>query len=268
MNIFTTKNLTISSTHPCLIVFLIDQSRSMQEVFEQGESRAQFVTKTVNNLIYEAALRCIGSNGDLQNRFEFSVIGYGDSNNVQSKWEGNLKGKWIIKIKTLFNNPLEIVNDFPIWIKPHHNGSTPMTRAFENAKRLCKDWINFSNHKDCHPPIIINITDGEANDWGDDYSLLFDQVDDIKKLNTNYGPVLVFNIHISNVNDNSIYFPDRISIDGSLAKVMYDISSKLENNMLRIAQQKGYDVNENSKGYIFNGNASDLINFLNIGTPQ
>jgi hypothetical protein len=38
--------------------------------------------------------------------------------------------------------------------------------------------------------------------------------------------------------------------------------------MIRIALQKGYDITNGAKGYVFNGNASDLINFLNIGTPQ
>jgi hypothetical protein len=38
--------------------------------------------------------------------------------------------------------------------------------------------------------------------------------------------------------------------------------------MLRIASSKGYQVQNGSKGYVFNGTASDLINFLNIGTPQ
>jgi len=41
-----------------------------------------------------------------------------------------------------------------------------MMRAFENAYRVCEAWINWGNHRDCHPPIVINITDGEATDGG------------------------------------------------------------------------------------------------------
>jgi hypothetical protein len=46
------------------------------------------------------------------------------------------------------------------------------------------------------------------------------------------------------------------------------LSSPLNENMLRIAGSKGYQVQNGSKGYVFNGNANDLMNFLNIGTPQ
>ena len=50
--------------------------------------------------------------------------------------------------------------------------------------------------------------------------------------------------------------------------LLFELSSTLDENMVRIAQQKGYNIPFNAKGYVFNGNASDLINFLNIGTPQ
>ena len=46
------------------------------------------------------------------------------------------------------------------------------------------------------------------------------------------------------------------------------MSTPLNENMVRIALQKGYNISNNPKGYIYNGNAVDLINFLNIGTPQ
>ena len=68
-----------------------------------------------------------------------------------------------------------------------------------------------------------------------------------------------------------ILFPHDIysaNIKDKFAKVLFDISSVLNDNMVRLAQQKGYNIQPNSKGYVFNGNATDLINFLNIGTPQ
>lgn len=266
--IYSLENLTITSSHPCLIVILIDQSRSMEEVFLKDLSKAEFVSNAINNLIYEIGLRCIGSEGNLQNRFEIAILGYGDSNKVQSKWAGNLLGKWVVKINEIFDNPLEIVNDIPIWIKPHHNGSTPMTKAFNNAYRISRDWIQFGNHIECHPPILINITDGEANDWGDDFKLIQDQIEMIKQLKTKYGPTLIFNIHLSSGNDKKIYFPSSLNNENYLVKILFEISSSLDDNMIRIAQQKGYNINQNAKGYVFNGDATDLINFLNIGTPQ
>ncbi len=265
---YSIENLTITSSHPCLIILMIDQSRSMQEHFSENFSKAEFVANAINNFIYEIGLRCIGSEGNLQNRFELAVIGYGDSNNVRSKWAGKLDGKWVVKVNDIFNNPIEIINDLPLWIKPHNNGSTPMTKAFSTSYKISRDWIAYGKHLDCHPPIIINITDGEANDWGDEFKLLYDEIALIKQLKTNYGNSLVFNIHISNGSDKKVYFPSVINDDNQLANVLFNISSSLNENMIRIAQQKGYHIHNNAKGYIFNGNATDLINFLNIGTPQ
>ena len=266
---FNISDLTISSTNPCLIVFLLDQSGSMGCMFGNAEhSKAEELAFAINDNIYEIGLRCIGNNGDLKNRFEIAVIGYGEGK-VQSGWKGQLNGKWVVSIKNIFDYPLGQQNETPIWIQPYSEGSTPMTRAFENASRLCNDWINWGNHRDCHPPIIINITDGEATDGGPQFSLLKNVVDQIKQLGTNYGNVLILNIHISSQNGDRILFPNDISnISDVNARLLFDISTPLDENMIRRAQQKGYNIYNNAKGYVFNGNATDLMNFLNIGTPQ
>lgn len=266
---FNISNLTISSTNPCLIVFLLDQSGSMGDPFgNSSHSKAIELASAINDTIYEIGLRCMGSNGELKNRFEIAVIGYG-KDNVQSAWEGQLSGKWVVSIKNVFDYPLDQRNGTPIWIPPYANDSTPMTRAYENAGRLCNDWINWGNHRDCHPPIIINITDGEATDTDSRFKSLRDQVNQIKQLNTNYGNVFVLNIHISSLSGDRVLFPNDISsINDKYAQALFEMSSPLNENMIRIARQKGYHIYDNAKGYVFNGNATDLINFLNIGTPH
>lgn len=268
---FDLKNLTISSTSPCLIIYLLDQSGSMDDKFGNGShSKAAELALAMNEVIYEVGLRCIGSGGDIKNRFELAIIGYGkEGDKVQSGWEGQLTGKWIVSIRDIFDYPFGQVNNKPIWINPYGNGSTPMTKAFENAKRLCHDWINWGNHAESHPPIIINITDGEVTDGGRDYSLLKSEIEEINRLKTNFGSVNILNIHISTMSKDRVLFPSSISEKSDVnTKLLFDISTPLNDNMLRIAQQKGYDIQIGAKGYVFNGNASDLINFLNIGTPQ
>jgi hypothetical protein len=264
------RNLTISSTNPCLLLYLIDQSGSMNDKFgNASHSKAFEVSNAINDIIYEVGLRCIGSGGELKNRFEIGIIGYGkQENTVQSGWEGQLSGKWVVSVKDIFDFPLAQENDKPIWIKPYSVSNTPMTKAFENAKRLCNDWINWGNHRDCHPPIIINITDGEATDAGSTFNDLKNQVEQIKNLRTNYGPVKILNIHISTRAGDKLLFPYELNTVDKFEKLLFEMSTPLDENMVRIAQQRGYDVRQNAKGYVFNGNASDLINFLNIGTPQ
>jgi len=268
---FDIKNLTISSTNPCLIIYLLDQSGSMSEKFgNAAHSKSVELASAINDVIYEVGLRCIGTGGELKNRFELAIIGYGKENDkVQSGWEGQLTNKWVVSIKNIFDYPLGQDNEKPIWIKPYADGSTPMKKAFENARKLCSDWINWGNHKECHPPIIINITDGAATDSGSNYNALKNEVEQLKKIATNYGPVNILNIHISTRSGDRILFPNDISnINDKFAKLLFDMSTTLNENMIRLAQQKGYNVQNSAKGYVFNGDATDLINFLNIGTPQ
>ncbi|MDM1361129.1 hypothetical protein [Myroides marinus] len=232
-------------------------------------SKAVELANAINDTIYELGLRCIGNAGELKNRFEVAIIGYGKSDDqVESAWEGPLAGKWVVSIKNIFDYPLGVSDDKPVWISAYAMRSTPMTRAFENAKRLCNDWIRWGNHKDCHPPIIINITDGAATDGGCNYKDLLNEVNQIKTLGTNYGGVNILNIHISAQSGDKILFPSEVPFTDSLSNLLFDLSTPLNENMVRIAKHKGYDVSNNSKGYVFNGNATDLINFLNIGTPQ
>jgi hypothetical protein len=263
------QNLTITSTHPCLLVYLIDQSGSMADRFgNASHTKAIEVANAMNDVIYEVGLRCISNGGEIKNRFEIAIIGYGGMT-VRSGWEGALANKWVVSIKNIFDYPLGQENEKPIWIRPAANSSTPMAKAFENARRLCMDWINWGNHKECHPPIVINISDGEATDAGSNFNILRNEVEILKSLSTNQGQVNVLNIHISAITGERSLFPtDTNAIRDRFANLLFDLSTPLNQNMVRLAQQKGYNINQGAKGYVFNGNASDLVNFLNIGTPQ
>lgn len=264
------SNLVITSTNPCLLVYMVDQSRSMEDSFgNASHSKSVEVANAINDILYEVGLRCFETDGTIKNRFEVAIIGYGKaSNSVQSAWEGPLQNKWVVSIKDIFDFPLGEENDKPTWIRPYAVNNTPMTKAFENAYRLCQDWISWGNHKDCHPPIIINITDGEATDAGNSYQPLKEQVERLKTLTTNFGNAFVLNIHISSSAGDRKLFPNYLDSSDKFGSLLFNLSSPLNENMLRLARQEGYNVQNGSKGYVFNGNASDLMKFLNIGTPK
>ncbi|MBK7763305.1 MAG: VWA domain-containing protein [Bacteroidetes bacterium] len=262
------RNLTISSTNPCLLVYLIDQSGSMKDKFgNASHSKAVEVTNAINDIIYQVGLRCIGSGGEIRNRFEIAIVGYGKQEDaVQSGWEGQLSGKWVVSIKNIFEFPLEQDDDKPIWIKPYCVSSTPMTKAFENAKRICNDWINWGNHRDCHPPIIINITDGEATDAGSNFSAIKNEVEQIKSLRTNYGGANILNIHISTRAGDKLLFPNEVNSGDKFEKLLFEMSTPLDENMIRLAKNRGYNIENGAKAYVYNGDAVDLLNFLDIGS--
>jgi hypothetical protein len=239
----------------------------MQESFGSSSSKAKKLADSVNEIIFETGLKCYGSNGELKNRFELSVIGYGaEYEAVEPAWEGNLKDHWVVSIGDVFPNAIGEEEGIPIWIRAKAGSNTPMTKAFENAYRVCEAWINWGNHKDCHPPIIINISDGEASDENYNIQNLIQTVNNLKKLSTNYGGVNIFNIHISSQQGDSILFPSQLNTVNKQANLLFDLSTSLNDHMIALAKNIGYNVNDGAKGYVFNGSAKNLMDFLNIGS--
>ena len=49
-------------------------------------------------------------------------------------------------------------------IAPFAEGQTPMYAALLHAYELVRDWCAVRDHRECYPPAIFNITDGEASD--------------------------------------------------------------------------------------------------------
>lgn len=264
---YNLDTLQISSTYPCLIIYLLDQSGSMAENFGYDETKAIKLAESINEIIFETGLKCVDSSGNLKNRFELSVVGYGStSQTVEPAWEGNLKDSWVVPISEVFTNSIGEENGVPIWVRPKSGLDTPMTSAFENAYNICEAWINWGNHNECHPPIIINISDGEATDSGPSDNKLINIVNNLKSLNTKYGNVNIFNIHISSAGGDSILFPTSLNTSNRQANLLFELSTELNYSMVEKAKNNGYNTSNGSKGYIYNGSAKNLIDFLNIGS--
>jgi hypothetical protein len=263
--------LRINTTNPCLILFLLDQSGSMAEEFgvNTNMTKADALADAVNETIHNIGLKCISSNGNIRDRFEIVAMGYGASNHIDSAYMGDLSDRWVVSISELFNKPLDYNEEdgAPIWINAVAGSATPMTEAFRNAYDLCRDWIDYGTHHDCHPPIIINITDGQPTDSGRNDKDLIKTIDSMRELSTDHGNIYIFNIHISDSPQDQILFPDNMdSYNDPHAKLLFNISSTLNTKMIEIGNTKGYTLSDNSRGFIFNGNSSDLVNFLNIGS--
>lgn len=269
------RKIKISSGRPCLIVFLIDQSGSMEDEWtsELG-SKADCLSNYINQIVREIGLKCIakeGTRSTVKNRFEIAILGYGKDSSVYSAFQGPLSfkksGGFIHSIKNLFEKPYSYVDNKPIWITASAYQRTPMTEAFNTAKDLIESWINWGNHYESHPPILINITDGIPTDSGHKFELLIEAADDIRNLNTVHGDTMIFNCHIDNGDMNSVLFPDNLNnIFDSYAKVMFDISSVLMPKMIEEANRKDYNLNHNSRGFAYNAGPKELIKFLQIGS--
>ncbi len=267
----------ISRTNPTAILFMVDQSSSMNDnlVNEGGapKSKAVATADIINRFLQNLVLKCAKNEG-VRDYFHVGIIGYGIT--TGPALSGPLGGRSLIPISEIANFPARIeererkVDDgagglietkvkFPIWLDPVANGGTPMLDAFARSEAIISDWVQ--SHPDSFPPIVLNVTDGEAD--GD----LRAAAQSVRALGTSDGEALVFNVHLSANSPKSIAFPHlREALPDSFAETLFDCSSELTPTMRSYAQQKGLSPQAGAKGFVFNADLSALVAFIDIGT--
>lgn len=137
---------------------------------------------------------------------------------------------------------------------------TPMCEALSSAAGICQGWVNA--HASSFPPTVVNITDGEATD-GDPSAL----ASNLRAISGEDGSVLLFNVHISSRTANPVeYPPNEEGLPDEYARLLFRMSSILPDPVRKFAEQEGYTVTEQSRGFAFNADMVSLIRFLAIGT--
>src|SRR5438445_8498220 len=89
----------ISRENPACILFVIDQSGSMDEITEAGRSKAAFVADVLNKTLYTLITSCSKSDG-VRNYFDVGVIAYGGSE-VASGFAGALSEGIVLPIHAI-----------------------------------------------------------------------------------------------------------------------------------------------------------------------
>ncbi|WP_263785237.1 vWA domain-containing protein [Salinibacter grassmerensis] len=276
----------ISRQQPTAILLLLDQSASMQEPFGGAEktgdaapSRARVLADTVNDLLQNLVLRCAKEEG-VRDYFHVGVIGYGQRvQRLVQPTEEYDPGTGLVPISHLADRPQRMeqrvkeVDDgdggttetrvkTPIWFDPQAKNGTPMCQALDLAAQSVRDWID--QHPHSFPPIVLNVTDGEATD-GD--PLRYAQ--ELRSFATDDGEVLLFNIHLSASEEAPAELPsttDEVPKDDEYAEVLFQMSSRLPFSMRSAAEQEGYSVTLDTRGFVFNADPVSLVTFLEIGT--
>jgi hypothetical protein len=144
-----------------------------------------------------------------------------------------------------------------------------MGEALQVARDTVARFV--SEHPTCFPPIVINITDGEATDVSDEE--LERRADVLRTVSSQDGNVLLFNIHISATCAQPILFSTtEDNLPDSYAKLLFRMSSPLPPSMVQQAQKmfEGQQrIQEGARGFAFNADLVSVIQFLDIGTrPQ
>lgn len=282
----TAYTAQITRNTPTAFIFLIDQSVSMQKyttLYGEEMPMAEAVARIVNHQLNELVLRCV-KGSETRDYYDIAIIGYGE--NAYSGWKGELEGRDFVKPSELKEHPykkittkketrtrkgVKVVEIEEVqWIEAEATeGWTRVHHAFEKAKGLLDEWMEKHHDKDCYPPTIINITDGEFNGATKEYVL--QQANELKSMFTNDGNVILFNIHISANKAVCVTCPaskDEVSFS-SLATTMYEMSSLLPMRYSdRIADlRKDGTPNNRYTAMSINADMSTLIQLMDIGTP-
>jgi uncharacterized protein YegL len=255
----------ISRSLPSAVVFLLDQSGSMNGEWSSGLRKSHAVASFVNDTLYELILTCTRQDG-VRPYVDVAVIGYGGdgTSSVRSELATTSLERPFLTVTDLV--PLARMPDSsstgqPVWVEPRASGSTPMNHAIFSAEAAIRAWV--AAHPQSFPPIVFNITDGASTDG--------DPSDSAAKLTshaTSDGNTLLFTAHISPTKAGSLYYPESLDSGADeVARKMFGISSHIPQSMRLMARELGISMAPASRGFLFNASANDVIGMLNVGSP-
>lgn len=280
---------TASRAKPSCVLFLIDQSFSMEDgIAGTAKSISSTVATAVNKLISELIQICEKGEEKPRHWFDVGMIGYtSDSNGtpvVGSAFGGALAGRDLVSIPDLNDNPLDFevrkrkveqVDDagnlvladeevqFMVWYQmppKEARFATPSRTAFEHALPILQRWI--ADHPDSFPPLVIHLTDGEPTD-GDPK----EAAAAVRALATSDGNVLILNCHISASKAESALFPTSADqLEDVFAKELYQMSSEMPDSLRQTAEVKQVKAPHGCRLMAFNADAVTLVKLLSVGT--
>ena len=268
----------VSRANPLLLIFLIDQSGSMNDPMPRrdGHTKSEALASVINGLLHNLVLRC-SKGEEIRDYFHIGLVTYRGTR-TRCGWEGTLDGDWIQRISNVGSNPLrvdyarrvvtapsgepvEISTPAPVWVTPYAAGKTPMVAALRQARELVAGWLR--RYRDAFPPIVINVTDGVASD-GDPLA----EMRAIRAMRSSDGNVLMLNVQLSKSDQPPVSFPadDRL-LQSEGARTLFEGASALIPSMVQAAREQGLGtVREGAKGFVCNADFDALVNAIEIGT--
>lgn len=274
----------ITCKHRTAFVIAVDQSLSMRGNFLKGldlsVNKAETVAQAVNELLCELENRA-RREGVVRNYFDVAVLGYSSGRVTplldsqrnfvpvsELRCSPHERRTRIVARRTR-NGGVRYAEELSEeWIAPVASGNTPMHEAFWAIRNIVRDWCADPRNADSFPPVVINITDGEASDC--DARELLEASSEIRRLGTSDGNVLLMNVHITEgAVGGALVFPtdDEIGDDDRYARLMADCSSIMPSafNAL-IADLRGDNGLPPYRAMGYNASPKDLFAMLNIGS--
>ena len=272
----------ISRNNPGCFLFLLDHSGSMSGALggQPGLLKMDGAADAINRVLDAVSQRC--SQGmDIRDYFDIGIITYTTDGSgyptVGTALPGTSPEQPFLSVSQVVEAAaveerqvkesdgagglVEVTRRIPVWLRPTAQYGTPMCQALSVAAQALQGWT--AQHSSSYPPMVINVTDGDAND-GNPEPL----AQEIMGLGTNDGNVLLYNAHLSEMNAMPVQYPaDESGLPpDEYAARMFRMSSVFPDPVLGIAGSMGLPVTEGSRGYVYNADLVALVQFLDIGT--
>ncbi|MEI5101073.1 VWA domain-containing protein [Streptomyces sp. PmtG] len=268
----------IDRRRPGCFLFLVDQSGTM--ALSIGGSamvhKGQALSDTVNDVLYAVLIECTKDVREEEPRhyFDVGVIGYGGHGTVAPVVGAPGRDPLVPSAQLPRYARVEtrekllpdgqgryrpVSRRTMVWLDPVWQGSTPMCAALAYAHKVLKGWVG--RHRDSFPPIVLHVTDGMATD-GDPRKAAAR----LRRLGTRDGRLLLFNLHLSERDEQVVYFPSA-PLGGAdpAAALLYEMSSELP---AALVEEAGYAdrIAPGARGFVYNADVPDLVDFMRIGT--
>lgn len=259
----------VSRECPTAFVLLLDQSGSMAEIWQNGLSKAEQVATIVNSALKNLVLSATRG-GEVYDYVDVAVIGYGGTgpDGVRAMLPGTSLGSPFLRLSEIAKQPrVAVVQNSDgssrretTWFDAVAGGGTPMNAAFGVSVKAVNEWVQ--SREDSFPPIVINITDGEATD-GDPSS----SARDLTGLSTAHGNVLLFTAYLGAGGGAQVLYPDQVPNGlASGATNMFNVSSVVPQVLRNNAESMNVKISPRGRGFLFNASLDEVSGLVNFGT--
>ena len=173
---------SITRNHRTAFILAIDCSGSMAEsILFRGRrlTKAEAVAGITNDLLFELVERARRSDG-IRDYYDIAVIGYSGDDEVRSLLPD---GEELVPVSALAAREMPVRTEViehrlpdgsialreipaPSWIEPQAAGQTPMCEALRRVRDIAAEWTARAANAESFPPVVFNITDGEATAIG------------------------------------------------------------------------------------------------------
>jgi hypothetical protein len=281
---------TSYGSHPGCIVFLLDQSYSMNDGLA-GSPRPKIdaLAAGINRFVSDLICHCELGEYKPRNWFDVGVIGYTTDRSIPPNAiigpvlrgrQGSLTGRDLVSVPDLFDDPLVIddremmVDDgegglvktlvkFPIWYRkpaPETMGGTPTCAAFDYVRNVVTPWCD--SHPGSFPPMVIHLTDGEASD-GDPEP----HAEALRAVGTDDGRLLLFNCYLPESQATPVVFPaSEETLSDERVKVLFRMSSEVPETMRKRAGYRGISCATGARGLMCNAEYAQILMLIQMGT--